>query len=124
MIKEFGGIATVLIGNARKAMTIILSFILFPKPGSIYYLVGGTLVFGGLTLSAYSKEMGWGREGKGNMAAPAGTGARGSHQYTELATQPPGTEEEMVEKSQDHVQGWGQGRQRKNSIDREAGLLR
>ncbi len=61
MIKEYGGIATVIVGNARKAMTIVLSFLLFPKPGSIFYIFGGILVFGGLTLNAYSKEMGWGK---------------------------------------------------------------
>lgn len=62
MIKEFGGISTVLVGNARKALTIILSFVLFPKPGSIFYILGGILVFGGLTLNAYSKEMKWGKK--------------------------------------------------------------
>lgn len=88
MIKEFGGIATVIIGNARKAMTIILSFILFPKPGSIYYLLGGALVFGGLTLNAYSKEMGWGRE----KLKPIPTPPISKQPYMELATEPPGVE--------------------------------
>jgi hypothetical protein len=127
MIKEFGGIATVLIGNARKAMTIILSFILFPKPGSVYYLLGGALVFGGLTLSAYSKEMGWGREGrqqsKGTAMSEGGGGGAGGgggsgHQYTALPTQirddeEGESEEEQPQQSQQSqglgmTQGWGQ----------------
>jgi hypothetical protein len=56
MVKEFGGIATVVIGNARKALTIVLSFALFPKTGSWLYILGGLLVFGSLTANAYMKE--------------------------------------------------------------------
>ena len=56
MVKEFGGINTVLVGNTRKALTIVLSFLLFPKPGSYLYVVGSVLVFGGLIGSAYCKE--------------------------------------------------------------------
>lgn len=95
MIKEFGGIATVIIGNARKAMTIVLSFILFPKPGSIYYLLGGALVFGGLTLNAYSKEMGWGKEKLKPIPTPPV-----SKQYMELATVPP--EDDDMEKKENN----------------------
>ena len=56
LVKEFGGIVTVLVGNTRKAITIVLSFILFPKPLSIYYLFGGILVFGSLIGNAFMKE--------------------------------------------------------------------
>jgi adenosine 3'-phospho 5'-phosphosulfate transporter B3 len=56
LIQEFGGIVAVLVGNARKAMTICLSFVFFPKPGSWYYVVGGVLVFGGLIANAFMKE--------------------------------------------------------------------
>ena len=62
MVKEFGGVVTVLVGNTRKALTILLSFLLFPKPGSMLYLCGTILVFGGLTGQAYYKETN--REGK------------------------------------------------------------
>ena len=31
MVKQFGSVAAVLVGNSRKSMTIILSFLLFPK---------------------------------------------------------------------------------------------
>jgi adenosine 3'-phospho 5'-phosphosulfate transporter B3 len=56
LVKEFGGIVTVLVGNTRKAMTIVLSFILFPKPMSILYIGGGVLVFGSLVANALMKE--------------------------------------------------------------------
>ena len=56
LVKEFGGIITVLVGNARKAVTICLSFILFPKPLNELYILGGLLVFGGLIADAYMRE--------------------------------------------------------------------
>jgi adenosine 3'-phospho 5'-phosphosulfate transporter B3 len=57
LVKEFGGITTVLVGNTRKAITIVLSFLLFPKPMSWLYVAGGLLVFGSLIGNAYMKEM-------------------------------------------------------------------
>ena len=56
LVKEFGGITTVLVGNTRKAITIVLSFILFPKPVSILYALGGIMVFGSLIGNAFMKE--------------------------------------------------------------------
>ena len=56
LVKEFGGIVTVLVGNSRKAMTIVLSFLLFPKPVSTLYYGGGVLVFGSLIGNAFMKE--------------------------------------------------------------------
>lgn len=56
LVKEFGGITTVLVGNTRKALTICMSFLLFPKPVSYLYVVGGILVFGSLCGNAYMKE--------------------------------------------------------------------
>ena len=46
----------VLVGNLRKAGTIALSFLVFPKPFSWYYVWGTVLVFGGLTITAYVKD--------------------------------------------------------------------
>jgi adenosine 3'-phospho 5'-phosphosulfate transporter B3 len=56
LVQEFGGITTVLVGNTRKAMTIVLSFLLFPKPYSWMYVAGGVLVFGSLIGNAFMKE--------------------------------------------------------------------
>ena len=64
LVQEFGGIVTVLVGNTRKAITIVLSFILFPKPTSVLYLWGGLLVFGSLCGNACMKERQSGGTGK------------------------------------------------------------
>lgn len=56
LVQEFGGIVAVLVGNTRKAMTICVSFLLFPKPGSYLYVLGGVLVFGSLIGNAFMKE--------------------------------------------------------------------
>jgi hypothetical protein len=69
MVKQFGSVAAVLVGNARKSMTIVLSFLFFPKPFSILYIWGGALVFGGLTVSAYLKS-----QGKGGSSSKGGGG--------------------------------------------------
>ena len=47
---------TVLVGNTRKAMTIVLSFVLFPKPYNWMYVAGGVLVFGSLIGKELMKE--------------------------------------------------------------------
>jgi adenosine 3'-phospho 5'-phosphosulfate transporter B3 len=56
LVKEFGGVTTVLVGNTRKAVTIVFSFMLFPKPTSVLYGMGTLLVFGSLIGNAYMKE--------------------------------------------------------------------
>ena len=56
LVQEYGGIVTVLVGNTRKAITIVLSFLLFPKPMSSLYIYGGILVFGSLVGNAVMKE--------------------------------------------------------------------
>lgn len=56
LVEEFGGVTTVLVGNTRKALTIVMSFVLFPKPTSVLYFFGTVLVFGSLIGNAYMKE--------------------------------------------------------------------
>jgi solute carrier family 35 (adenosine 3'-phospho 5'-phosphosulfate transporter), member B3 len=60
VVKRFGGVAAVLLATVRKGMTLVLSFILFPKGFSWFYPVGATLVLGGLLASSliriYSKK--------------------------------------------------------------------
>lgn len=70
LVKEFGGIVTVLVGNTRKAVTIVMSFILFPKPTSPLYIWGGVLVFGSLVSNAIMKEKQGGGGGKKSSSAP------------------------------------------------------
>ncbi len=66
LVKEFGGLVTVLVGHTRKEVTIILSFILFPKPMSNLYLLGGVLVFGSLVGNAFMKEKSGGGKKNGS----------------------------------------------------------
>jgi adenosine 3'-phospho 5'-phosphosulfate transporter B3 len=73
LVKEFGGITTVLVGNTRKAVTIVLSFLLFPKPTSILYVFGGILVFGSLIANAFMKEKEGGKGGAGGKKGGGGT---------------------------------------------------
>ena len=56
LVHELGAVAAVVVGNARKAVTIVLSFILFPKPFSVYYVFGVILVFGSVILNVVFKE--------------------------------------------------------------------
>jgi hypothetical protein len=55
VVKRFGGVAAVVLATARKGMTLVLSFILFPKAFSWYYVLGAVLVLGGLLLSSLIK---------------------------------------------------------------------
>lgn len=48
LVKRFGGVSAVLLTTARKGMTLVLSFLLFPKGFSWYYVAGATLVLGSL----------------------------------------------------------------------------
>jgi adenosine 3'-phospho 5'-phosphosulfate transporter B3 len=56
LVHELGSVAAVIVGNARKALTIALSFILFPKPFSMFYVLGVILVFGSVILNVVWKE--------------------------------------------------------------------
>ncbi len=48
LVKRFGGVSAVLLTTARKGMTLVLSFLLFPKGFSWYYVAGAVLVLGSL----------------------------------------------------------------------------
>jgi adenosine 3'-phospho 5'-phosphosulfate transporter B3 len=55
IVKKYGGVTAVLLSTARKGMTLILSFVLFPKKFSWYYALGAMLVLGGLTHVSLAK---------------------------------------------------------------------
>ena len=55
IVKRFGAVVGVLSATARKAMTLLLSFIIFPKDFSWYYVIGSILVLGGLMASSLVK---------------------------------------------------------------------
>lgn len=64
VVKRFGGVAAVVLATGRKGMTLVLSFILFPKAFSWYYVLGALLVLGGLLLSSLFKIHAKNREAK------------------------------------------------------------
>mmetsp|Transcript_80762 Transcript_80762/g.234229 ORF Transcript_80762/g.234229 Transcript_80762/m.234229 type:complete len:370 (+) Transcript_80762:142-1251(+) len=55
VVRRFGGVAAVLVATGRKGMTLVISFIIFPKGFSWFYVVGAILVLGGLLLSSLHK---------------------------------------------------------------------
>ena len=61
LVKRFGGVAAVLLTTARKAMTLVLSFLLFPKGFSWLYVHGSLLVLGAVMIASIFKKMGIGR---------------------------------------------------------------
>eukprot|EP00538_Stauroneis_constricta_P013415 CAMPEP_0119546220 /NCGR_PEP_ID=MMETSP1352-20130426/730_1 /TAXON_ID=265584 /ORGANISM="Stauroneis constricta, Strain CCMP1120" /LENGTH=337 /DNA_ID=CAMNT_0007590897 /DNA_START=14 /DNA_END=1027 /DNA_ORIENTATION=+ len=52
IVKKFGGVAAVLVATGRKGMTLVLSFLFFPKAFSWFYVLGASLVLGGLLFSS------------------------------------------------------------------------
>jgi hypothetical protein len=77
VVQRYGSVVAVLVGNLRKAGTIALSFLVFPKPFSWYYVWGTVLVFGGLTITAYVKDQK--RRAKTVQKQEAEGGASASH---------------------------------------------
>lgn len=57
IVKNYGGVTAVLLSTARKGMTLILSFLLFPKKFSWFYVLGAALVLGGLLVVSLTKHM-------------------------------------------------------------------
>lgn len=55
IVKRYGGVTAVLVATGRKGMTIVLSFLLFPKAFSWYFPMGASLVLGGLLVSSLVK---------------------------------------------------------------------
>lgn len=55
VVKRYGGVTAVLVATVRKALTLVLSFIVFPKKFSWLYVLGAGLVLGGLTISSLAK---------------------------------------------------------------------
>lgn len=58
LVKRFGGVTAVLLTTARKAMTLVLSFLLFPKGFSWLYVYGSLLVLGAVMVASICKKLG------------------------------------------------------------------
>lgn len=55
VVRRYGGVSAVFVATGRKGMTLVLSFILFPKEFSWLYVLGALMVLGGLLLSSLHK---------------------------------------------------------------------
>jgi len=56
LVKRFGALIAVTVTTCRKAVTIILSFVLFTKPFTTQYVWSGLIVLLGIYLNVYSKN--------------------------------------------------------------------
>jgi adenosine 3'-phospho 5'-phosphosulfate transporter B3 len=56
MTKLFGILVTLTVTSSRKVATVMLSFIIFPKPLTLTHLIAIILVFGGIFLRIYNKN--------------------------------------------------------------------
>eukprot|EP00455_Lapot_gusevi_P018733 TRINITY_DN2026_c0_g1_i4.p1 TRINITY_DN2026_c0_g1~~TRINITY_DN2026_c0_g1_i4.p1 ORF type:complete len:415 (+),score=93.50 TRINITY_DN2026_c0_g1_i4:56-1300(+) len=56
LVKQFGALIAVTVTSSRKLMSIMVSFILFPKPFTMIYLLGTFQVFVGIGLEVYLKN--------------------------------------------------------------------
>ena len=57
LVKTYGALNAVIVTSVRKAATLCLSFVVFPKPFHTNYLIGALLVFCGIGLNVYAKEV-------------------------------------------------------------------
>lgn len=67
-----GAVVAVVVATARKAITLILSFALFPKPVLAWHVGGGVCVMAGLLVSSIKLRWPWRQK---QHAAAAGAGA-------------------------------------------------
>lgn len=57
LVKRFGGVSAVVLTTARKAMTLVLSYLLFPKGFSLLYVYASMLVLGAVMVAGICKKM-------------------------------------------------------------------
>lgn len=74
VVQRFGGVVGVLVGNGRKVLTIVLSFVAFPKPLSATYVAGVVTSLGGLTAAVIYSD----KSKKGKRTSSGSNGGRSS----------------------------------------------
>jgi len=72
VVQRFGGVVGVLVGNGRKIVTIVISFVAFPKPVTGSYLTGVMLSLGGLAAAVLLRDDAQ-RRGGGSDGRPKAT---------------------------------------------------
>lgn len=80
IVRKYGGVAAIVVATARKGLTLVLSFCLFPKAWSWYYPAGATLVLGGLGVASYYKQ----RQARSRMDALGSAKISSKHSDVEL----------------------------------------
>ena len=56
LVKEFGALLAVTVTSFRKMVSILGSFLIFPKPFTMVYLFGAIQIFFGIGLEIYLKN--------------------------------------------------------------------
>lgn len=56
LVRTFGAFAAVTVTSMRKALSVVISFVLFSKPFTPQYLVGGVVVLAGIYMNLASKS--------------------------------------------------------------------
>ena len=56
LVRTSGALLAVTVTTVRKTVTIVLSFVLFAKPFSLNYLLGGSIVFLAIYINVYNKN--------------------------------------------------------------------
>jgi len=56
LVRISSALTTVIVTSCRKALTVIISFLLFVKPLSIYHVLGFLVFFSGVALNVYHKN--------------------------------------------------------------------
>ena len=76
LLKHAGGVAAVAVGTVRKSLTVLISFVFFPKPWSGSYGWGSALMLAAIALDQRAH-----RGGSDNATAQRGAkrGVAGSH---------------------------------------------
>lgn len=58
LIRESGSVMAVAVATLRKVVTVVLSYVVFPKPMTFIHVLSGLAVLGGVILSSYNKQRG------------------------------------------------------------------
>jgi drug/metabolite transporter (DMT)-like permease len=56
LIQQAGSVVAVAVATLRKVVTVVLSYIIYPKTMTMIHAASGVLVLGGILLSSYSKQ--------------------------------------------------------------------
>ena len=67
LVVTYGALLAVTVTTCRKAVTIIISFLVFSKPFTVQYVFAGGVTFLGIFLNVYSKNSESLREGARKM---------------------------------------------------------